>query len=131
LEQEVLQTVGQVFETLSDARTEERVVGERELVEVRAYIQDNIQGTFDILTLADLPGFTKRQFMPRFRKKIHMAPYQYAMQARVRRARDILQDATSIADALFEAGFSDQSHLTRDIRATYGLTPAWYIRQKT
>lgn len=70
LEQEVLQSVGQVFETLSDARTAERVVGEKELAEVRAYIHDNIQGTFDISTLADLSGFTKRQFMSRFQKKI-------------------------------------------------------------
>lgn len=130
LEQEVLETVGQVFGTLSDAKTKERAIGSKELDEVRDYIQDNIQGTFDISTLADLSGFTKRQFMSRFQKLFHMAPYQYVMLARVRRAREMLQKGASIADAAFEAGFSDQSHLTRNFRAIYGVTPARYLQQK-
>ncbi|MDU8929250.1 AraC family transcriptional regulator [Alisedimentitalea sp. MJ-SS2] len=131
LEQEVLQSVGQVFETMSNAVDEEKATGENELAEVRTFIHDNIQGAFDISTLADLSGFTKRQFMSRFQKKFHMAPYQYVMQARVRRARDMLQKGSSIADAVFQAGFSDQSHLTRNFRAIYGVTPARYIRQAT
>lgn len=131
LEQEVLETVGQVFESLSDAETEVRTIGKKELGEVHSFIHDNIQGTFDISTLAGLSGFTKRQFMSRFQKQFHMAPYQYVMQTRVRRAREMLQNGASITDAAFEAGFSDQSHLTRNFRAIYGVTPARYFQQET
>lgn len=53
------------------------------------------------------------------------------MQARVRRARDMLQKGANIADAAFEAGFSDQSHLTRNFRAIYGVTPARYFQKET
>ena len=54
LEQEVLETVGDVFETMSDARAEVRDFGTQELDKVRAFIHDNIQDTFDISTLATL-----------------------------------------------------------------------------
>jgi AraC-like DNA-binding protein len=36
--------------------------------------------------------------------------------------------ADSISSIAFQAGFADQSHLTRLFRARFGLTPAEYRR---
>jgi len=47
---------------------------------------------------------------------------------RYRRARNLLKAGGSIGDAAFGAGFADQSHLTRNFRAIYGVTPARYVR---
>jgi AraC-like DNA-binding protein len=44
-------------------------------------------------------------------------------------ARDALQDVeTPISGIAFQAGFADQSHLTRLFRARFGVTPARYRR---
>ena len=41
-----------------------------------------------------------------------------------RRARSLLGDRAAVAYLPFEAGFADQSHLTRVFKAETGVTPA-------
>ncbi len=39
-------------------------------------------------------------------------------------ARAAIESGQSLARAAAEAGFADQSHMTRQFKRTYGLTPA-------
>ena len=43
---------------------------------------------------------------------------------RLRRAAEALKGGQTLADAATAAGFSDQAHLTRQMREMMGLTPA-------
>jgi methylphosphotriester-DNA--protein-cysteine methyltransferase len=43
---------------------------------------------------------------------------------RARRATTLLQDGVSILDAVHEAGYFDQPHLTRSLKHFIGRTPA-------
>lgn len=43
---------------------------------------------------------------------------------RARQAYDLLERGVSILDAVFEAGYADQSHLTRSLKRYFGQTPA-------
>lgn len=129
LEQTLFKVVEEVFSQLSgyehphDKRKQQPEV----LAEVTDYIEDNISQSFDIKSLSELSGFSKRQFMRCFQKQFQMAPYQYIMLTRVRRAHALLKAGNSIVDAALKAGFADQSHLTRNFRAIYGVTPARYF----
>jgi AraC-like DNA-binding protein len=49
---------------------------------------------------------------------------------RARYATYLLQQGTSIPDTVFEAGYFDQSHLTRSLKCLIGQTPA-QIREKS
>jgi AraC-like DNA-binding protein len=50
---------------------------------------------------------------------------------RLQRARRLLLQGVSLAEAAFACGFADQSHLTRQFRRAYGVTPGrWRALQK-
>ena len=49
---------------------------------------------------------------------------------RARQATILLQHGVSILDAVFEAGYSYQPHLTRSLKYFVGLTPAQLIRER-
>ena len=129
LQQEVLRTIELVFNRLSKVPPAPHQATPKELEWTRDYIHDNVGNSFQLDELAAVSGLTKRRFIDHFKEKFHLAPYQYVMLTRVRKAKDILKTGGSIAEAAFQAGFSDQSHLTRNFRAIYGATPARYVRQ--
>jgi AraC family transcriptional regulator len=57
------------------------------------------------------------------RRWFGMGPSQLRREGRVRRAICALRDGASPAQAACEAGFADQPHLTRTLKAATGLTP--------
>lgn len=64
-----------------------------------------------------------------FRAAIGTTPHRYLMDRRLARARrELVKGRKSIAVVALECGFADQSHLTRCLHRTLGLTPAKYRR---
>ena len=57
-----------------------------------------------------------------------MAPGDYQRQLRLRAARRLIAQGRPIGAAAAQAGFSDQSHLTRWFIRCYGITPGGYQR---
>lgn len=49
---------------------------------------------------------------------------------RARRATNLLREGVSIQDAVHEAGYFDQAHLTRSVRALIGTTPGQIARHE-
>lgn len=97
----------------------------REFLE--AHAEDNV-------TLGDLArhtGLTSSHLCRVFRQATGMTPHAYQLQVRVRRAKALLLAGHPIAQAATEAGFWDQSHLTRHFKRTIGVTPARYIADLT
>jgi AraC-like DNA-binding protein len=51
------------------------------------------------------------------------------MQLRLARAWRLITEGCPLSRTTYDAGFADQSHLTRRFAAAFGLTPARYARQ--
>jgi AraC-like DNA-binding protein len=66
-----------------------------------------------------------------FTRTFGISPYAYITQRRVARAQDLLRAGHRISDAAFDAGFSDQSHLTRFFRRVVGVPPGAWLRGVT
>lgn len=64
-----------------------------------------------------------------FHKRIGVPPHEYQTQIRVSRVKKLIQDGLSISQAAQEAGFFDQSHLTRNFKRIVGTTPHRYFLQ--
>lgn len=62
----------------------------------------------------------------RFREVTGLTPHQFQIQNRIRQAKRLLRENTSLTDVALSAGFCDQSHLNRCLLRSLGLTPARY-----
>jgi AraC-like DNA-binding protein len=73
--------------------------------------------------LAASLGISRRHLEQGFRRWIGLAPGAVARVARFQRAVGLLSAGVPPARIAAEAGYTDQPHLTRDVRALSGLTP--------
>jgi len=76
--------------------------------------------------LALLSGVSRFQLLRGFARETGVTPHAYLIQRRVRLARQLLTAGHALAEAALEAGFADQSHMTRAFRRQLGVTPARY-----
>jgi AraC-like DNA-binding protein len=73
--------------------------------------------------IAAAVGLSEYHFMRTFRMKTGMTLHGFVTQLRLRRAKDLLEDGVTPAEAAVAVGFFDQSHFTHTFRTHYGLTP--------
>lgn len=71
---------------------------------------------------------SREGFSRRVRRELNVAPHGFRILSRLNHARRLLRAGQPIAAVAAEAGFSDQSHLTRLFRETFGTTPGLYQR---
>ena len=76
--------------------------------------------------LATLSGVSRFQLLRGFARETGVTPHAYLVQRRVRRARQLLADGQTPAQAAIQAGFADQSHMTRAFVRQLGVTPGRY-----
>lgn len=79
----------------------------------------------DLALVADIGRF---RLIRAFAAQTGMTPHAYATQRRLQLARRLLRRGLSPAQASAEAGFADQSHMTRLFSRSYGMTPGAYAR---
>lgn len=61
-----------------------------------------------------------------FRRAVGMPPYAWLCQRRLAQAKALLQAGCLPLEVATRLGFSDQSHLTRQFKRAYGVTPGEY-----
>ena len=79
-----------------------------------------------LAALAELAGVSRFQLLRGFAREVGTTPHAYLVQLRIRLARRLLAAGRSPAETAIEAGFADQSHLTRAFVRQLGVTPARY-----
>ncbi|MCM6771895.1 helix-turn-helix domain-containing protein [Nocardia sp. CDC159] len=84
-------------------------------------------GTIPIRRLADRTGWGWRQLDNRFREQIGLSPKTAARVLRLRRTLFELDRTAEPAAAAMACGFSDQAHLSREMRAMVGRTPRQHL----
>ncbi len=78
--------------------------------------------------LAAAAGLSKFHLLRAFAKRFGLPPHTYHTQLRIATARALLANGVPISRAALEAGFADQSHLTRHFARIVGVTPGAYVR---
>jgi AraC-like DNA-binding protein len=76
--------------------------------------------------LAALSGVSRFKLLRSFAREVGITPHAYLVQKRVRAARRLLASGQSAAQAAIQAGFADQSHMTRTFMRQLGFTPSRY-----
>jgi AraC-like DNA-binding protein len=89
----------------------------------RAYIEEHCSEEISIRCLASIARLSPFHFIRVFSSEMGLPPHGYLKQVRARKAKDLISRGWSIAAAAQEAGFVDQSHLTRNFKRIFGITP--------
>lgn len=102
----------------------DRIAMERVARRIEAEAGDGLE----IAALERLSGHDRWSLYRQFRAVHGVSPYRYAKMRRLDRARALIRDGHDLADTAAAAGFSDQSHLTRQFKETYGFAPGRWRR---
>lgn len=90
---------------------------------VVTYIDEHLDAPLTLDRLAEEAELSKFHFSRVFRRETGDSPWSFVRRARVERAKTLLERGESPAAAAVEAGFYDQSHLTRVMKEVEGTTP--------
>ncbi|QGW78133.1 helix-turn-helix domain-containing protein [Pseudomonas alkylphenolica] len=78
--------------------------------------------------LAESVNLSPFHFARVFRQATGLPPHAWLKQRRLSRARELLKSDCLPFNVAFALGFSDQSHLNRQFKQAYGVTPGEYRR---
>jgi len=74
-----------------------------------------------------MTGLSMWRFATVFREQVGVAPHRYICRLRLERAQLLIRKGVPAATAASEAGFYDQSHLSRHFKSVLGMTPRQYV----
>lgn len=103
---------------------------ERQVLHILEYIHEHLDQDIKLADLAQLLGMSQFHFSHLFKQSIGTSPYQYLLQQRVERAKQLLKTERSIMDIALECGFNSHSHLSKQFRQITGITPTAYRVKK-
>lgn len=78
--------------------------------------------------LAASNGLKPYQLTRRFQRRYGLTPSAWRREWRIRCALALLTEGGVLADIAVECGFSDQSHLSREVKRVTGMAPAAFQR---
>jgi AraC-like DNA-binding protein len=75
-------------------------------------------------TLESITGTDRFTLARHFRRALGTSPDRYRTMRRLALARGAIESGLPLVEAAVYAGFADQSHMTRQFKQAYGVTPA-------
>lgn len=102
-------------------------LSERQILQIVEYVDAHLSQDIKLADLAELLGISESHLSRRFKQAIGMTPYQYLLQQRIERAKQLLKAGDcSIMDIALMCGFNSHSHLSKQFRQLTGITPKDY-----
>ncbi len=124
----LLQVLTQVFLDRRVARgAPGDLEGEHPSIErVKAYLTEHYAEEVSLETLAHIAHLSPFHLARLFRHVVGLPPHAYHIQVRLSQARTLLAQGCSVSYVAQETGFFDQTHLTRQFKQHFGVTPGIY-----
>jgi AraC family transcriptional regulator len=102
-------------------------VSTHRLQQVLSHIHSRLDQPIHLAEMAEIYGLSPYYFCRLFKQLMGVAPYQYVLQQRMEKAKQLLlQGQYAIADIALMVGCADQSHLTKHFKKYTGVTPKYF-----
>lgn len=96
---------------------------------LKDFIMSNLNRDLSLDDLARVAELSPQYLCRTFKKAVGTTPYQYIVEARIEKAKEILlHGEQSIAETALEVGFSSQSHFSDSFRRVTGMSPRQFRR---
>ena len=95
----------------------------RAVARARDFLDANIEHVVRSAELEAITGLSRFALARHFRACLGTSPYRYLVMRRLDRARHLMLSGASLAEVATSSGFADQSHMTRQFKRAYGLSP--------
>jgi AraC-like DNA-binding protein len=89
----------------------------------REYLDARVGGTIRSEDLEAVTGLSRYALARHFRACLGTSPYRYLALRRLDRARSLIRAGVPLAEAAAASGFADQSHMSRQFKKTFGISP--------
>lgn len=127
-EEDALFDLAQALAATAGARSGRRCVDFQAAERARDYIESSLERTITLQELEVASGRDRWGLSRDFRALYGTSPYRYLTMRRLDQVRRQLICGIAPAEAALTAGFSDQSHMNRHFKQTYGLSPVHWLR---
>jgi AraC-like DNA-binding protein len=94
---------------------------------VRAFLAANVGRNVHSEELEGVSGLSRFALARHFRAYQGTSPHRYVVMRRLDMARQLMLGGTGLAEASVSSGFADQSHMTRQFKRAYGITPSRWL----
>ncbi|MEV0177005.1 AraC family transcriptional regulator [Streptomyces sp. NPDC050803] len=111
-------------------RREVRTAGARVAARAREVLLERMAEPPSLEQLAGEFGVSPFALLRAFRDAYGMPPHAWLTDARVRRARRLLEEGVAPGEAAVVVGFTDQPHLNRHFTRIVGVPPGAYQRER-
>lgn len=102
-----------------------RSIPARRLQRAIDYIQEHLDEDLSLMHLAEIAGMSPSHFKVLFKRSTGAAVHQYILKARVDLAVRLIElDRVPLREIAAQAGFADQSHMSRWVRRLTGRSPS-------
>jgi AraC-like DNA-binding protein len=108
-------------QSLTDAKRHDLAVQK-----MRDYLQSHFASDVKVQELAYLAGVSRVHATRMFTSAFGIAPHEYLNSARVILAKQMIKQGASLTQAAFDAGFSDQAHMSKRFKRSMGMSPGQY-----
>ncbi|GAB6927061.1 AraC family transcriptional regulator [Paenibacillus sp. JCM 10914] len=96
-------------------------------LKAKELMHDHLDHVLKLDELSEAFGMSKFQFIRSFKANTGLSPYQYYLNCKVERAKQLIEGSRDVYQAVAECGFTDLAHLNRHFKNTYGTTAYDYM----
>lgn len=90
-------------------------------------LQSNMEHVLKLDEICKELHLSKFQFIRLFKAHTGISPYQYFLNCKIERAKQVIENHRDIYSAVAACGFVDLTHLNRHFKSVYGTTAFEYL----
>ena len=98
------------------------------IVKVLDHIKNNIDSDINTEVLMDVSCLSESRLLHLFKNQMGLPIRNYILWCRIKIAFNKIVEGNSLTKAAYQAGFSDQAHLTRNFVKTFGASPSSLLK---